>query len=1468
MKKIALILILLLNTAALNAQSFTVFDIDTVSFPVMKAKFYAFDGDYKQILDLSPDDFEIYEDGVEREVLSVSCPEPAPPTAISSVLVMDVSGSMSGTMLDKAQEAARSWVNGLPLGKSECAITSFDTKNNMLQDFTKDRNRLLEKIELLGAGGGTDYEAGFINPLSGGLLVAQEGKYKKVVVFLTDGRPNFTPDVSEIVAEALKYNVTIFAVTLDMPCPQCLLDIAAQTGGSCFENVSTVENAREVYMKILQTSQGGGACELEWKSGIKCTSEHTELEINLNTIDLSYSTNYLIPSEYIAKLQFNPRSIYYYSKDLEVKHDTIITVTAINADFTVTDIISSNYEFYISPVNFTLKDGDSITLTISFTPSDSGYSYGLFDLENDLCETNYLAAGGFPGIKPKKQTLKLTHPNGGEVFLVGSDTIITWEGIPSEEPVALDYRIDSGKTWISICDTASGLKYSWCNIPGPVSDKCLVRVMQLDQGDYRSVVPNIEWQKCLGGSESDRVSHIRETINGGYIIAGKVKSNNGDISDNHGHDDCWIVKLNPIGEIDWQKCYGGSGVDWVYDIQTTSDSGYIFAGYGTSTDGDTSMLYGESDGWIVKLNSIGNIEWKKCIGGSKSELFFTIKETSDGGFITAGYTYSNDGDIIGNHGEGDAWIVKLNCSGDIEWQQCIGGSETEHIKDIIQTYDGGYILAAQTESIDGDISGNHGDWDFWVVKLDCNGNIQWQKCLGGTFDEYIYAMQQTNTGGYIVVGSTSSKNGDISDFKGTTDAWVVNLDSSGNIEWNKCYGSYGTERFMSVDNTNDGGYILAGHTISIEDDISGNHGHYDHWVVKINSSGDLQWQKCLGGTISELDGFIQQTMNDGYILAGSSSSNDCDVYGNHGFMDIWIVKLSPEGTILQEDISDSVFAIVAPEISSMDIDMGQVLVGKTKEKYVTDFIQNIGSWECRIDSIYFQGADSAAFSLVSGIPQYTIASGANHFAEFSFRPTKAGLHEAEIVIISQADTLIQNIRGEGIEPKLAVLCDWIDFGQVYLSEHKDTVKAIIENTGTASIEITKTEITGPDIDQFEIIDGGGSFTLNPGDERELTLRFEPEYLGKTSTNLKFYHNESGSPALTQLYGEGIKNEADCDSTGFEYPNFTGVDDIILSGSTGKVDDYIRLTYANTSQAGAICHEKPVLVGNGFITEFSFRMSSGDNVNTDDGSLPGADGLAFVIQNNEDIQMGLYGGGIGYHGIENALAVEFDLFQNNSKQIIDFKDPNGNHASIQKSVDNKVSALHSSWNTVEINEDVPLLKSDGTIYYAKIEYNIEPNVMSIYLDETGELDDPVIVAGGVKLNDIINLLQDQKAFVGITSATGNAYQIHDLLDWYFCPFPTDITAVESNIPPDEITFNIYPNPVSESTTIEINNPECQYISLSITDIFGREVKSLYSGYQTAGSFTFNWNTSGVTDGIYFCRLSLGDENFVKVIVVSR
>ncbi len=351
-------------------------------------------------------------------------------------------------------------------------------------------------------------------------------------------------------------------------------------------------------------------------------------------------------------------------------------------------------------------------------------------------------------------------------------------------------------------------------------------------------VPDIEWQKCLGGTNSDGAWPIKQTSDGGFIVAGGTESNNGDVSGNHnsGIDDYWIVKLNSLGNIEWQKCLGGTGWDYPYSIQQTSDGGFIVAGTTGSNDGDVSGYHGNYDYWVVKLNSLGNIEWQKCLGGTGSELNLaaSIQQTSDGGFIMTGYTSSNDGDVSGNHGDYDCWVVKLSSSGNIEWQKCFGGTDSDGAWSIQQTSDGGFIVAGETSSNDGDVSGNHGDYDCWVVKLSSSGNIEWQKCLGGT----------------------------------------------------------GKDRARSVQQTSDGGFVMAGATYSNDGDVSGNHGGYDFWVVKLNSLGNIEWQKCLGGTDGEYVHSIRQTSDGGFIVAGNTSSNDGNVSGNHGDFDYWVVKLS------------------------------------------------------------------------------------------------------------------------------------------------------------------------------------------------------------------------------------------------------------------------------------------------------------------------------------------------------------------------------------------------------------------------------------------------------------------------------------------------------------------------------------------------------------------------------------------------
>ncbi len=235
--------------------------------------------------------------------------------------------------------------------------------------------------------------------------------------------------------------------------------------------------------------------------------------------------------------------------------------------------------------------------------------------------------------------------------------------------------------------------------------------------------------------------------------------------------------------IEWQKSLGGTGGDFASSIQQTSDGGYIVAGYSGSNDGDVTGNHGNTDYWIVKLDNTGAIQWQKSLGGTSNDFASSIQQTSDGGYIVAGYNGSNNGDITGNHGGGtDSWVVKLDSTGTIQWQKSLGGTSLDYASSIQQTNDGGYIIAGESSSDNGDVTVNHGGLDFWVVKLDTVGIIQWQKSLGGTSDDGAYSIQQTSDEGYIVAGYSGSNDGDVTGHHGGSDFdyWVVKL-SADNI---------------------------------------------------------------------------------------------------------------------------------------------------------------------------------------------------------------------------------------------------------------------------------------------------------------------------------------------------------------------------------------------------------------------------------------------------------------------------------------------------------------------------------------------------------------------------------------------------------------------------------------------------------------------------------------------------------------
>jgi len=423
--------------------------------------------------------------------------------------------------------------------------------------------------------------------------------------------------------------------------------------------------------------------------------------------------------------------------------------------------------------------------------------------------------------------------------------------------------------------------------------------------------PTIQWQNTIGGSSADFFETMSQTSDGGYIIGGSSISDiSGDKNENsQGDYDFWVVKLNSTGGIEWQNTLGGSLRELLKSVRQTSDGGYILGGIsqsGISGDkADTNR--GGDDFWVVKLDPVGVIEWQKTIGGDSLDWLSVIQQTTDGGYIAGGGSYSG---ISGektdsSRGMDDFWVVKLNTVGDIEWQKTIGGNSLDRLHDMQQTSDGGYILGGESYS---DSSGektedNLGGNDFWIVKLDSSGNLQWENTIGGTQGDVFTTIQQTDDQGYIMGGGSNSNiSVDKSeDNRGVEDMWVVKLDSTGAILWQRTIGGDSFDALNSIGQTNDGGYVVGGYSQSgiSGEKLDSNFGWLDFWVIKLNAMGVTQWQMTLGGSSIDDLKAIEQTDDGGYILGGVSTS---DISGNKtenslGSYDYWVVKLNPEPVI-------------------------------------------------------------------------------------------------------------------------------------------------------------------------------------------------------------------------------------------------------------------------------------------------------------------------------------------------------------------------------------------------------------------------------------------------------------------------------------------------------------------------------------------------------------------------------------------
>jgi hypothetical protein len=296
-----------------------------------------------------------------------------------------------------------------------------------------------------------------------------------------------------------------------------------------------------------------------------------------------------------------------------------------------------------------------------------------------------------------------------------------------------------------------------------------------------------------------------------------------------------VVKISSIGILEWQKSYGGFGNDRAYEIEQTSDGGYIVVGESTSNDSYVTGNHGGGDVWIIKLDPSGIMQWQKAAGGTELDNASGVKQTLDGGYVVVGSTFSQNGDVTGFHvGTGsDVWVIRLDGNGNILWQKCLGGSSVDQGIRISQTLDDGFVLCGYAQSDDGDVTGNHGAGDCWVVKLDPNATITWQNCFGGTnFDSGLDIVELADQS-ILLSAFANSSDGDLTVNQGSSDLWVLNLDANGSLIWQKSMGGLDWEYGYQIVPSNSG-YLAVGFTGSNTQDICSNNGGDDFWVVKLN----------------------------------------------------------------------------------------------------------------------------------------------------------------------------------------------------------------------------------------------------------------------------------------------------------------------------------------------------------------------------------------------------------------------------------------------------------------------------------------------------------------------------------------------------------------------------------------------------------------------------------------------------------
>lgn len=1049
------------NAQSLNTQTVYVTNVKPFGVGKLRANVVVFDKSGFSIR--TPSSARVFEGGREAGGVRLECPPPQPPADVSSVLAIDISGSMAkgGPNINLARIAANAWIDALSEG-SECAITAFDNTSFVAIDFTNDSARLKRTVEDLQPRGGTSFGAGFLHNTGGAMFAAVKGTKRRVVVFLTDGQGG--GNAQDVVDIAMANDITVYCVTLGMRMPDVLRDIAENTGGLWFENVTTPTEAVMAYRRIFSDATQRTGCTLEWNHTVACTPrEQLTFVIDGDTT----RTTVVTPDSLLAGIRYQPLAIEAGVVAAGQTAERKAWIVAKHGPVTITAVAMSGpstMTVQAPSLPLTLAAGDSVAVTVFVRGGDTAYTIGRVDVAASPCPAPPLYVSSGSGLLPPLlPTLRVVSPNGGERFRVGSVVPLRYTGVPPNVPVQLEVSTNLGTTWTLATTSATNHQFDW-KASSTASDSCLLRASQMMQVGTRDA------ENAIEARDAQRAMVVM-TLKGEKLKQAEYSPNQAIIATSGWEQRTGNREM--YGQVRLWNAQTG-------DALRVLDGGYNFA---FTPDSKSIFTWGEK---LVRRYDVasGALTWSAELTPTNAP--HGIEVSRDGSNLL----------VVG--GWGDSTMLVDAATGRVRRVIPRGAKDVKHAT---MNADASLVAVTDGDSVVRVYDASSGVLKYSIGDAGVKNNFRSAFQPGGT----LLAVAAGNGRTSLWDMTNGRKARDVTQRQYFNDnTYIAFSPDGGRIaleterDQTKIF-DVGTGKELITIQRSGSNTVAHGAAFS----PNGQHltllSFYRLSVFDATTGVQVYQARRADGTPS--------FTSDGKRFVTVGAEEAAEVH-----------PLSP--SVLQQDVSDARWSLVEPTARLKSVRFTTRLVGQAVDSVVNDGLTNTGKDTLIVSSIYIEGAEAADFA-VRTTGGFSVPPGGSVPLEYSFTPRRQGELASLLVAQTSAGRLTARITGRALNGLLQVDDGVYDVGTTYVGGTiHDGTDQVLRNTTDYPLTLTSFTIANNIDSVFIIKPLTTPHTYSPGERIRLDITYTASIVGQQSVNVLLKFAELQDPVVATIIGHG------------------------------------------------------------------------------------------------------------------------------------------------------------------------------------------------------------------------------------------------------------------------------------------------------------------------------------------------------------